>query len=280
MMTGITLGGYKRYGAEKYRKLRAHGYDCCDFPMADTEDELYSCSEEEFTARLIRERENAEAAGIRIHQVHGPWRWPFRDATEEDRAERLEKMKKSIRGSALLGCKYWVIHPVMPYGIEDIGTELADKTWEINLAFMGELLKTAKEAGAVICLENLPFTRFSLASAEAVKRFVKRMNDGNFKACLDTGHAAVFPGGDVPGAIRLLGEDIRVLHVHDNDGVDDRHFMPYFGVTDWAGVKQALKDISFEGVLSLESSLPRALPEELVENAQRFLGGIARELAE
>ena len=129
MMTGITLGGYRRYQSEKYRKLREHGYDCCDFCMADTEDELYRCTEAEFVARLEEERIAAEAAGIRIHQVHGPWRWPFRDATEADRAERMEKMKKSIRGTALLGCGYWVIHPIMPYGIHDVGTELADQSY-------------------------------------------------------------------------------------------------------------------------------------------------------
>ena len=279
-MTGITLGGYRRYQDDQYRKLREHGYDCCDFCMADTEDALYSGTEAEFAARLAKERAAAEIAGIRIHQVHGPWRWPFQDATEADRAERMEKMKKSIRGTALLGCRYWVIHPIMPYGIHDAGTELADQTWEMNFAFMCELLKTAKEVDVVICLENLPFTQFSLASAEAVKRFVAQMNDENFKACLDTGHAAVFPGADVAGAIRLLGEDIRVLHVHDNDGLDDRHFMPYFGVIDWASVKQALQDISFTGVLSLESSLPRTLPEAQVENAQRLLAGIAKQLAE
>ena len=49
---------------------------------------------------------------------------------------------------------------------------------------------------------------------------------------------------------------------------------------DWASVKQALQDISFTGVLSLESSLPRTLPEAQVENAQRLLAGIARQLAE
>ena len=55
-----------------------------------------------------------------ISQVHGPWRYPPKDDTAKDRRERLEKMKKAVIISALLDCKYLVIHPIMPVGIRDI----------------------------------------------------------------------------------------------------------------------------------------------------------------
>ena len=46
--------------------------------------------------RLAHQKELAEAAGVSVHQVHGPWRWPPQDGTEEERAERMEKMKNTI----------------------------------------------------------------------------------------------------------------------------------------------------------------------------------------
>ena len=64
-------------------------------------------------------------------------------------------MKKSIRAASILECKNWVIHPIMPFGVEDIDTGDAEKTWDMNVAFMKELLKTAKEYGVTICLENM-----------------------------------------------------------------------------------------------------------------------------
>ena len=115
----------------------------------------------------------AAEAGISIHQAHGPWRWPPRDLTAEDRAERMEKMKRSIYIAHLLGCPNWIVHPIMPFGIEDLDTENAAKTWEMNVEFMTELLKTAKEYDVTICLENMPMTKFSMATPEKILEFVR-----------------------------------------------------------------------------------------------------------
>ena len=167
MKTGNMLSrkgsGYGRWGEERYEKMKEHGYDCADFNMADTNDEIYSLPEKEAEALLYAEAELAKKAGIEISQVHGPWRWPARDFEEEDRKERMEKMKKSIRYTAVLGCKYWVIHPIMPFGVCEKDTEDAQKTWDMNLEFMSELLKVAKEVGVTICFENMPMHKFSLA---------------------------------------------------------------------------------------------------------------------
>ena len=81
MKTGISIGGYKVFGDGKYQKMRAHGYECCDFDMSNTETEIYSCSDVEFEKQLLAERELAWKAGISLHQVHGPWRWPDRKST-------------------------------------------------------------------------------------------------------------------------------------------------------------------------------------------------------
>ena len=91
------------------KKIKEHGFSAVDFGMADTGTVIYTASQEESDAFLINEKRMAEEAGIIINQVHGPWRWPARDFEPEDRAERMEKMKKSIRATYVLGCKNWVI---------------------------------------------------------------------------------------------------------------------------------------------------------------------------
>ena len=115
MRIGITAGSYGRYPREtRYHIMKADGFDCIDFGMANTETGPYTLSDTELDAYIARERALAEEAGITIWQVHGPWRWPPQDTTEEDRAERMEKMKFSIDVTARLGCKNWIIHPIMP----------------------------------------------------------------------------------------------------------------------------------------------------------------------
>jgi len=272
--------GYGRYGDAMYMKLKEHGFSCVDYSMSDTDAIHYTSTPEALAALVSHERELISGAQMELSQAHGPWRYPPRDYTEEERSERMEKMKHSIRVTAALGCKNWVIHPIMPFGIEDIGTENAQKTWDMNLSFMRELLETAKEYDITICFENMPFVKFSLSAPADILRFVKEINDEHFKICLDTGHVAVYKTIPVGDAIRELGSEIRVLHVHDNRYGIDMHLSPYYGIIDWDDFSRALKDINYQGVLSLETMPAKSMPDALFEDASIQLCKIGEKLAE
>ena len=283
MKIGIQTGsldknGYGRYGEDKYKKLKEFGFSGMDFNMMNTSSILYTATQEEADAILLHEKELAKQAGIEITQVHGPWRWPVRDFTEEDRKERMEKMKKSIRATSVLGCRNWVIHPLMPYGTAEINTENAQKTWDINIAFMRELLQTAKEYDVTICLENMPMREFSLAKPSEILRFVKEINDEHFKICLDTGHVAVFDDLVLGDEVRRLGEELCVLHVHDTKFNMDLHLLPYQGVIDWKDFSAALKEIRFEGCFSLETAPPYKLSNAMFEEMSTLLVKMAEEI--
>lgn len=255
---GITFNPYgmtyARYGNKKFFTIKAHGYSAVDYNMANTETELYTMSLPDAEQKMYAERAEAKAAGIQISQVHGPWRWPPQDATAEMRQERMEKMKRSILLTRFLGCKNWVVHPIMPYGVEEAGTALAAQTWALNLEFMSELLAYAKEQDVTICLENMPMLRFSMSKPAQIREFVDAIQDDHFKICLDTGHVAVFPELPLGDAVRELGDRIRVLHVHDNMGDRDAHLWPTQGIINWPEFVCALRDIRYPGIFSLEAA--------------------------
>lgn len=282
MRIGVSVkmrkGGYDRFGDEKYNRIKAHGFDCVDFDMCSTEHELYLMSEQEFAAHLQKERELAQAAGIAIHQTHGPWRWPIRDFEAADVAERLEKMEKSIRATALLGSRYWVIHPLMPYGLDDIRSGHEAETLERNISFFTRLLQTAKAYGVTICIENTPFPDFSLATPLQVLRLVRELNDSHVKMCLDTGHVAVFAQLSPADELRQMADEIRVLHVHDNGGEHDEHLPPFEGIIDWQDFSAALQETCFDGVLSLEIVPKESLPTDEFERQSIRLAEIAKAL--
>lgn len=274
----LDKSGYGRWGTDTYKKLKEHRYSCTDFCMAETDTFLYTSPMNEVSEFLKREKKLADESGIEIFQCHGPWRWPPRDFEEADRNERMEKMKRSIAITAELGCKNWVVHPIMPYGTEEAGTENAEKTLELNLSFMSELLETAKKYDVTICLENMPMLNFSLAKPEKISEVVKNINDEHFKICLDTGHVAVFEELSIGDEVRRLGDEVRVLHVHDNILNRDFHFMPFFGNVDWKGFAAALKDIEFKGSFSLETAPPRKTSDNIFEELCRVLAKIAAEI--
>ena len=271
-------GRYGRWGDGKYQKMREHGYSCMDFDMCNTNTPIYELSEKEFETLIMREKHLADEAGIEISQTHGPWRWPAQDATDMDRLERMEKMKRSIRATALLNCKNWVIHPIMPYGVCETGTDNAQKTWDVNLTFMSELLYYAKTYGITICLENMPMKEFSLAKPTDVLKFVKTINDDNFKICFDTGHAAVFDEPSVGYSVRKLGKEIKTFHIHDTKYGMDLHLFPYSGIIDWKDFVKALKDIDFKGVFSLETIPSAMLNDEIFSDMCISLRKIAQQI--
>lgn len=274
MKIGIT--GCTRYGDEQYKKLKEYGFDCVDFGMADTDSEYYTLPEAEADALLLRHKALAKEAGIEISQVHGPWRYPPMDSTPEEREERFEKMSRSIRATALLGCKNWVIHPIMPFGTHDTEIGKEKETWELNVEFFRRLIPVAKEYGVTICFENMPMLAFSMAKPEDILRFVEEMNDENFEVCLDTGHVTVFRELSLGDETRRLGKHVKCLHVHDNRANLDMHLMPYLGKAGWEDFVAALKEIGYDGVFSLETAPPNLFPEPIYDKLSSAYADLCR----
>ncbi len=257
--------------------MKEHGFGYTDYqPFTDTENNpLFECSDDEFELLVKKDSDALAAAGITVSQTHGPWRYPPRDATAEDRQERFEKMSRALHGTKLLGCKYMVIHPLMPFGTADDGD--IDEYFRINREFFRSLIEVAEKEDVVICFENMPMPKLPLATTAQILDFVKEMNSPYFKVCLDTGHAAVC-GESVGDAVRMLGDYLKVMHVHDNNGHADQHLLPYSGVIDWADFGKALKEINFDGVLSLECSVGKNLPDSIKDYHRKGLYMIAEEI--
>ena len=279
MSRKVGISDSRIWGDKHYFKLKSFGFDYYDFNMANTNISPYTCSEDEFEKNLKNEKNLADAAGITIWQVHGPWRYPPRDEAEEDIIERFENMKRSIYAAAILGAKYWVVHPLMPYGTKDIPAGAAFKTRELNLEFMSKLLPFAKQEGITICLENMPFLDFSLSSPAAIVEFIKDINDPLFAMCLDTGHTNVCSDWSTPAkAMKEYGKYIKALHVHDNRGKRDEHLVPFSGTIDWNSFSITLQENDFDGVLSLECAPPHKLPNDICEDMYLLYSRIAKSI--
>ena len=155
--------------------LKAHGYDCIDYAdFCDTSTQFFCQSEEDFHAELKKIKEIYASEGIWINQTHAPWCWPPPDETEQKRQIRLEEMKKAVRGSATLGAKNFVVHPLMPFGPDS--DENPQEMKAINTHFISELIKEGEKYGVIICLENMPFKHLPISSTDQIIEFVKGFN--------------------------------------------------------------------------------------------------------
>ncbi len=282
MKIGVSINvfdnGYGRFGDEVYNKVKQHGFDAVDFSMSDSHSLLYTMESSNIEKVILHHKDLAQKAGVEISQVHGTWRYPPRDLQPSDRRERMEKMKKSIYLTSLLGCKYWVVHPLIPYGTDDLENKCHKKTYQINYDYFKELVETAKDYGITICLENMPWHKFSLSKPEEIIKLIKDIKDDHFKMCLDTGHMNVFHDLDIEKELKRCEKYLRVLHVHDSIGKIDAHLLPFCGRFDFNSFAHALKKINFDGVFSFETAPSSKLPTPIFEEMSKSLCNIGKYL--
>ena len=102
--------------------------------------------------------------------------------------------------------------------------------------------------------------------------------------CFDTGHANLV-GIDFESFMGTLGSRLKVLHIHDNDGISDLHQIPFTFTrtrenrpsTDWEGFVRGLRAIDFQGVLSFETApVLSSFPDEMKGDVLAFIARIGR----
>ena len=254
------------------KEMSKHGYNCVDYLMAG--EPIDSYSDEDFLKYLKDFRKTADKLGIEVFQAHGN----YGNAFNNEPFGINDFLIRQLLACKELGCKYLVMHPYTDGYI--LNADSHDEIYRKNKEFFEMLLPYAKEYGVTLCLENLPFRWFEMCRVTAIKKLIKDIDDENLKACFDTGHANVLHE-DIYKSIKLLGEDLKVLHVHDNfGGADDRHYLPFRGNIDWDAFILALKEIKYNGCFSLETGIAIKTPEPIRDDLRRGVYRIAKYFAE
>src|SRR5690606_2257926 len=137
--------------------------------------------------------------------------------------------------------------------IQHIGVGF-DEEWsmhKVDAAFdsLDELKSFGRQRGVELLVENIPN---ALSSAKKIVEFFK-VTHLNVGVCLDIGHANMMEGFDE--AFELLEDRIRSLHVHDNNGQDDKHLFPGVhegGTVNWERTMERLRTLPESVPLLLE----------------------------
>lgn len=284
---------------EGFALLARTGFRCADFSLNGylLNTSIYRSEPNTFFDKSVKELEQffaphkyaAEAAGITINQMHMPYP-SYVPGADDAMNDYLWKVvaPKSLEVCAFFGCPYIVVHGFKLARF--LGSE--DLEWERTESFLDFLAPMAKERGITLCMENL-YDSVSghlvegpgCDAKKAVER-IERMNDkyhGEVLGfCFDTGHANLI-GLHFEEFITTLGSHLKVLHIHDNDGISDLHQIPFTftrtrenqSSTDWEGLTRGLRRIGFEGTFSFETApVLTAFPEEMKADVLSFLARI------
>ena len=268
MKYGITTHYFKKFVTSDemlYKGIKNVVYDYVDYSMYDkmfVQNPIFSKSTKEWQNHFKNQRKIIEGEGLEVSQVHCIFPPDFSDPVTHVRDYvndyELDYYKKELESANILGAPFAVVHHLANGYLS--ADDKKSITFEKNVVFYSKILPTAREFGVKIAIEDLfardsssPFgyKKSHIGTADEMVEFIDLMCDDHIVGCLDVGHMNMF---DVPcdKAVRTLGNRLKVLHLHDNYGRADLHLPPLYGNIDWLALKNALDDIGYNGVYSME----------------------------
>ena len=270
-----------QYGIDRGLEIcRESGFDAVDIGLTgySLSRGVYAESEDAFVSHFAHIREKAASLELEISQTHGRT-GTYMPENEEHNEEVRRLTEKDLRATSILGAPCCVIH--FPNS-----TRWEKQPPEVMHAVSGDMFDTfipwAEKYQVKIALETFGAARIKgarirdfFADPTEFLRQYNRMDTAYKTMCVDTGHTHEAESFWVPPPeemIRILGSDISILHLHDNNSHWDDHLLPGMGNIQWPAVFDALDDIGYSGVYNFELALRfGSMTEEFIRFAGKYL---------
>lgn len=220
-------------------------------------------------------RKMADSGGVKLWSFHLPF-LPFASieiSVPELCRSTVNYLGEMIKRVSAEGIDKFIIHP-SGERIPD-----SDRPGRISCAreSLSALADIAEQGGAVLAVEDLPRACLGRDSGDILSLIA---DDDRLGVCFDTNHLLK---EDPVEFIEKVGSRIITLHVSDYDFVDERHWLPGEGSTDWQSICAALQRVGYSGPWLYEvgykpkDTMPRSrdlTPADFVRNAREIFEGL------
>jgi sugar phosphate isomerase/epimerase len=190
--------------------------------------------------------------GIKVISMHMPTHGVDISLIEEyDRVWSVREVEKTALALLRLGGKILVVHP---------GSEIKDEKMrkarrEKSEQSLEEIIKFCEHWRIKVALENtLPGKTGD--SINEILEIVKKFDSKNLGICLDTGHcnitSSLYNHNGVAECLPEVKDYLCHLHIHDNSGKNDDHYLPFEGNINWKKFVKGLKEINYQGIFMFE----------------------------
>ncbi len=216
--------------------------------------ELFRYQDDRYT--MAAQAAAVRAVGMEVDAVHADFKFTnyiWFDCVCGERTYAF--LEKCVKEAGSLGIPHTVVH--VSSGI--LTPDMSEK----GLERFRRLCEVAKSEGTAIAFENLRKTAY-------LDYVLGNIPDGRF--CFDCGHERIYNGGE--GVLEKNAERLACVHLHDNDGKKDRHFLPLDGVIDWRLMMSRLKAagvnrLTFEVFCKPDEY--KSFPKEVMARAMKLL---------
>lgn len=195
---------------------------------------------------VLKLQKLAEELEVEFVQAHLPDCNPL---DKENFELYIKCTTRAIEVCSLLGIENAVIHTGWMDGITK------EEYFEMNLEALKPLFPAMEKNNVNILIENSTKanmgSKYFFLTGKDMKEFIEYANHPLIHACWDLGHAHI--EGHQYEDIIELGDELRAIHVHDNDGKRDLHMALFSGTLNIDEVITALIDSGYKGYFTFES---------------------------
>jgi len=154
-------------------------------------------------------------------------------------------LRREIALAHQLGAETLILHPVC------LGLSMPDD--RPDWPEIARITEDAAKFGVRLAVENLPDTMAFLD--RILEELGEDPETSNVGICIDLGHAALSrDAGREPirNYLERYAGQLVHLHLHDNGGTSDDHWIPGLGLIDWPQAVEAIHDVAYAGTAILE----------------------------
>lgn len=205
----------------------------------------------------------------------------------EVRARGVEFLRRCVERTAELGAQLMCGPLYAGLGVMS-GGRRTQQEWQWAAEGLRAAAHRAQELGVTLCIEPLNrFETYFLNTLQDAARLVREVGASNVRIHFDTFHANIEERQPVV-SLRAVAAELGHVHISEND-----RGIPGTGHTDWRGILLALKEVGYNGWVTIESfaqpeaelaqaaSIWRDLApsgDELARQGFEFIKGLSREL--
>lgn len=196
----------------------------------------------------------------------GHYRRDYTSNWEYNRKAGVELIQNRVDLTQMLGATEIVLHLYAPYISfrKDPGTK--EDFYACVCRSLDELKPYCLRKNVKICLENL-FDMPGDCMLEIWDRLFDRYSADFLGLCYDTGHANMVWGAEAPDIVGRYADRLFAVHIHDNNGAMDSHWIPGEGSIDWEKVMGLLARSAYEAPLLMELSSHGEEEEQFLKRA-------------
>jgi D-psicose/D-tagatose/L-ribulose 3-epimerase len=217
--------------------IKGNGFDGVEVPCFRARD---------FAAADIRKGVEANGLECTVCSVL-PQGFSLINEDPEVRSKTVVHMRECIQAVAEAGARVIAGPLYSPVGFMTGRRRTADE-WKWAVEGYHALTEVLERSDVTLAIEPLNrFETYFLNTAEDAARLAAEVNHPNFGILFDTFHANV-EEKSIPAGYRTVGPYLKHVHSCEND-----RGIPGTGHIDWMGVFQALRDVHYNGWVTIES---------------------------